>query len=620
MLTTVLNVIRLLDAGEKRQLALLMAGMAVVALIEACGVSSILPFISVVADPAMIQGNGILRRVYAAGGFTAPHRFLFALGGLVFGLLVLNNICGAAMTWLLLRFANRRMHTLSVRLLSGYLRQPYSFFLTRNTAELARKTLTQASRAVSGVLLPALTMFARAMQGLFIFSLLLVADAGLAFTVALVLGGAYAVIYRSIRARLGRIGRISEAADKLRFKNASEALAGIKEILLLGRQHWFVARYEQASLAAADADAGNQALAQLPRYALEVLTFGGILAIVLYYIGQQMDVSKILPLLALYVFAGYRLMPALQQIFSNLATIRYNIPAFEALSADLEAVGWQVGAAAEPEAEGALEPLRLTREMRFEQVGYTYAEAAQPVLRGLSLTLPANATIGVVGSTGAGKTTLVNLVLGLLEPGEGTIRIDGEELTATNRKRWQRNVGYVPQDIYLTDDTVARNIALGLPDHLIDRAAVERAARAANLHGFVTAELPQGYDTPVGDRGVRLSGGQRQRIGIARALYHDPAMLVMDEATSALDNLTEVAIMEAIHNLARRKTIVLVAHRLSTVRKCDTIFLLEAGRLAAQGTYDDLLRESDTFHRMAHGKSAASALDGARVTHNSMTE
>jgi ABC-type multidrug transport system fused ATPase/permease subunit len=597
-----MNILRdllvLLDAREKRHLALLLAGLTLVALIEACGVSSILPFISVVADPGMIQSNGFLRHAYEMGGFDAPRHFLFALGGLVFALLLLNNLCGAVMAWCLLRYANRRMHALSVHLLAGYLRQPYEYFLSRNTAELGRKILTQASRAISGILVPALTMFARAAQGLFIFALLLAVDARLALLVAVVLGGAYVVIYRFIRANLGRVGRVAEAADNQRFKSATEALSGVKELLLLGRAHWFVARYDKASLAAADADATNQALAQMPRYALEVLMFGTVLLIIMYFVGEGRDVSKILPLMGLYLFAGYRLMPAMQQIFANVATIRFNLPAFEALNTDLRAVG-VASAVAAPEDD--IHPLRLDCEIRFDHVGFTYAGTGQPLLNDLSLSLPAKATIGVVGGTGAGKTTLMNLVLGLLEPSTGTILIDGRQPDATDMRRWQRNVGYVPQDIYLTDDTVARNIALGLPDRLIDQAAVERAARAANLHDFIVGELPQGYATPVGDRGVRLSGGQRQRIGIARALYHDPGVLVMDEATSALDNLTEVAIMEAIHNLAHSKTILLVAHRLSTVRKCDTIFLLDAGRVAAAGTYDELLRVSETFHRMANG-------------------
>ena len=205
------------------------------------------------------------------------------------------------------------------------------------------------------------------------------------------------------------------------------------------------------------------------------------------------------------------------------------------------------------------------------------------------MTIPARTTVGLVGGTGAGKTTVVDLVLGLLEPTKGTIRVDGVPVTAANRRAWQRTIGYVPQAIFLTDESVAANIAFGLPPEAIDRAAVERAARIAELHDFVTAELPQGYDTPVGERGVRLSGGQRQRIGIARALYHDPDVLILDEATSALDNLTEKAVMDAVHNLGHAKTIVLIAHRLSTVRACDTIFMMEQGRVVAQGRYDELI-------------------------------
>ncbi len=224
-----------------------------------------------------------------------------------------------------------------------------------------------------------------------------------------------------------------------------------------------------------------------------------------------------------------------------------------------------------------------------------------PRCRGLSLTIPARTTVGIVGGTGAGKTTAVDLLLGLLEPQAGEIRVDGVAVTAGNLRAWQNAIGYVPQQIFLIDDSVSANIAFGQPKRKIDQAAVERAARIAELHDFVTTEMPQGYDTLVGERGVRLSGGQRQRIGIARALYHDPDVLILDEATSALDNLTEKAVMDAVHNLGHAKTIVLIAHRLSTVRDCDTIFMLERGALIAEGSYDELLEHSREFRAMAVG-------------------
>jgi ABC-type multidrug transport system fused ATPase/permease subunit len=246
-----------------------------------------------------------------------------------------------------------------------------------------------------------------------------------------------------------------------------------------------------------------------------------------------------------------------------------------------------------------VKPLGLREKLELAGVTYTYDGAARRAMDNISLTVRARTTIGLVGATGSGKTTAVDMILGLLWPSEGRLRVDGIDITADNVAAWRRTLGYVPQQIFLADDTIAANIAFGIPLELVDRAAVEQAARVANLHDFVTRELPQGYDTQVGERGVRLSGGQRQRIGIARALYHDPEVLIMDEATSALDNLTERAVMEAVQNLGSRKTIVLIAHRLTTVRNCDCIFLLNQGRVTASGTFAELVERDAHFRAMA---------------------
>jgi ABC-type multidrug transport system fused ATPase/permease subunit len=273
--------------------------------------------------------------------------------------------------------------------------------------------------------------------------------------------------------------------------------------------------------------------------------------------------------------------------------MRFAGPALDALHTDLTTTS------APPAAAPAPAPLRLRDRLVLRDVRYSYPGAERPALAGLDLAIGANTTVGLVGSTGAGKTTAVDVVLGLLEPDGGALEVDGVTIDAANRRAWQRALGYVPQQIFLTDDSVAANIALGVPPAEIDTAAVERAARIAELHDFVTGELPQGYATAIGERGVRLSGGQRQRIGIARALYHDPDVLILDEATSALDNRTERAVMDAVHNLGRAKTIVMIAHRLSTVRDCDTIFVLEQGRCVAAGHYDELLDRSRSFRELA---------------------
>jgi ABC-type multidrug transport system fused ATPase/permease subunit len=304
----------------------------------------------------------------------------------------------------------------------------------------------------------------------------------------------------------------------------------------------------------------------------------------------------VLPVLGVFGFAVLKMFPAVQNIYHSLTQIRFAAPMLAKLHGDLCGAG--AAPATVPEAPLPA-PLPLHRAITLEEVRFAYPGAARPSLDGLSLTIPVRSTVGLVGGTGAGKTTAVDLILGLLAPDTGQIRVDGVPMDAANRAAWQRSLGYVPQAIFLSDESVAANIAFGIPPEARDMAAVERAARLAELHDFILRDLPQGYDTPVGERGVRLSGGQRQRIGIARALYRDPAVLILDEATSALDNLTERAVMDAVANLAHAKTIIMIAHRLTTVKACDTIFLLEEGRLAAQGSFDELVARSETFRRMA---------------------
>jgi ABC-type multidrug transport system fused ATPase/permease subunit len=285
-------------------------------------------------------------------------------------------------------------------------------------------------------------------------------------------------------------------------------------------------------------------------------------------------------------------MPALQQIYSAVSELRFVGPALDSLHFDLMSLKYQLPGPGQ-------DSMALKEAITLNQIHYSYPSAPQPALKSISLTIPAKSTVGLVGTTGSGKTTTVDLILGLLDVQEGTLAVDGQVITEHNKRAWQRAIGYVPQQIYLADDTVAANIAFGIQAKDIDQAAVERAAKIANLHDFVVNELPQQYQTTVGERGVRLSGGQRQRIGIARALYHTPQVLILDEATSALDNLTEQAVMEAVHNIGHEITIILIAHRLSTVKACDTIFLLEKGLLKGQGTFEQLIRTNERFGELA---------------------
>jgi ATP-binding cassette, subfamily B, bacterial PglK len=353
----------------------------------------------------------------------------------------------------------------------------------------------------------------------------------------------------------------------------------------LGREDRFLARFADPSHRLARSIAASGSIANIPRYGLEVLAFGGVLLIALAVMLRGEGLQQVLPVLGLYAFAGNRLMPNLQQVFRSFTMMRFGLPALENLHSEFR------GAAADGSplqrrslrdaSQATPNVLPLTDRLELGCVTFAYQNTHKPVLCAVTLTIPANTTVGIVGQTGSGKTTLVDVILGLLRPQAGEIRVDGIPLTDANLRAWQNNLGYVPQHIYLSDASVTHNIAFGVSDGEIDEAAVERAARIAHIHEFVVHELPQGYATVVGERGVRLSGGQRQRIGIARALYHDLGLLVFDEATSALDDDTEAAVMEAINELAGTRTILMVAHRLTTLRGCSMLLQVQDGR--AQG-------------------------------------
>ena len=599
MFAIIRKILDLLSAREKLQLYLLFVSLAVMACIEMVGIASIMPFMAVVASPNVINTNKWLKQVYGFLEFSSLHKFLFFLGMLVLGLLVFINLFKTMNTWLILKYDNWLINRLSSRLLASYLNRPYDFFLNRNTNEMGKNLLLETNNVIMKVLDPGRQVLSNVLVSFFILVLLFVVNPFIATIAAVVLGGSYAIIYLITHKRMVSIGQGQFEANALKYKAATEALAGIKDLKILGREMEFLARYVVHAQHHAQSNISAGVISQLPRYALETIAFGGILIIILINLGSEETVNQMIPLLALYAFAGYRLLPALQQIFSGISTVRVNLPALEVLHQDMREGGVSANSDIVPLETKKLEPLPLTHELELKNVTFSYPGAKGPSLQEISLTITPNTSIGFVGATGSGKTTAADIILGLLSPTSGQIMVDGMDIRSDNLASWQRNVGYVPQHIYLCDDTITHNIAFGVPEKEFDMAAVVRAARIANLNRFIENELPDGFETVIGERGVRLSGGQRQRIGIARALYHDPAVLIMDEATSALDGITEEAVMEALRNLSGKKTIITIAHRLTTVKDCDVIYLMEQGRIVNQGTYDELLKYSLWFQTAA---------------------
>ena len=587
----------LFNRRERGQLMILSVALIVRACVEMVGVGSIAPFMSVVADPSVVQDNQWLRWAYESFGFESVTAFLTALGVAVIAVLAFSNAFSALTVWAMLRFAWGTHHRLSRRLLRGYLAQPYAFFVQRNSAGLNKTILSEVQQVVNGVLSPLLNVMARSLVVLALVVLLIALDPLLAGIIVLVLGGAYGGLYMVIKAKQRRLGQERVRANELRYKLTGEAFGGIKDVKVLGREGAFVARFAAPSWTFSRVTASNAVIAQLPRYLFETIAFGGIVLIVLYYLQAGGGLAQILPTISLYAFAGYRLMPELQQMFGGIASVRFNQAALDDLTDDLHRFS-------PTELVDVAPALDLREAIRVDGVTFRYPEADAPALDEITLEIRRNQSIGLVGVSGSGKTTLVDLLLGLYEPDAGRILIDDVPLDGHTVDAWRKQVGYVPQHIFLCDDTIANNIAFGVPPGEVDRELVEQAALIAHLHDFILT-LRDSYDTVVGERGVRLSGGQRQRIGIARALYHDPAVLIMDEATSALDGATEGAVMEAIRELAGRKTIILIAHRLSTVEDCNCIFLLEEGRVVDRGTFDELSAQSDSFRSMANMAAVA---------------
>jgi ABC-type multidrug transport system fused ATPase/permease subunit len=582
---------------KESQVFILLSAMLGMAFLQTAGIASILPFMAVLANPEIIHTNKYLTQLFGLFGFKTQNTFLLFLGTGVLFILIITNIFSALVTRLLIRFTSLQGHSLSELLFKQYLTQPYIFFLNRNSSDFLKNIISEVHRCTYGVFSPALDIITQLIITIFIIGLLLAMDPLLAILVILVCGGSYALVYKISRRSLLNSGK--KAADSLtrRSKIVSEAFGGIKDLKLLGRETEFYKLYSIQSYEFAISETNKQTISVLPKYTLETIIFGGILLILLYLLGLKQNMDTVLPLLALYAFAGYRLMPALQRIFAGFASIRFSFPALDILFSDINEDNKTRDFLTAHEIKSPA--LEFKNSIALLNATYKYPNSEFPVIKNLDLTITANTTIGFVGSTGSGKTTLIDIVLGLLPINDGEFRVDGSLIDTKNVRNWQKNVGYVPQHIYLADDTVNRNIAFGIADDEIDYQAVLHAAKIANIHEFVSRDLQDGYDTILGERGIRLSGGQRQRIGIARALYRDPKVLILDEATSALDGVTENVIMDAIHSLSHKKTIIMIAHRIGTVNECDLIHVMGEGGIIASGTYNELMTSCKQFRDMA---------------------
>jgi ATP-binding cassette, subfamily B, bacterial PglK len=564
------------------------------ALFETASVASILPFMAIVMDPGVITRYVWIEQLVNTLGIHTQQGAVVAAGGLTICVLALGNAVSALNLWAQTRYIAKARQVLSSELFSGFMRLPYSFHLERDTASLSRVLGSDVESALGGFLASLLGVVSKGLTGIVLISFIIIVDPFVALGTVVVLGGGYMFVYRLIRLRQSQLGAKMVEVSVALSRATREGFAGIKELRVLGRESTSTSSYNQALGTLVKTQAQNLLAAALPRYVIEVIAYGGIVAVTLSFVLKGEGIAAV-PSLALYALAGNRLVPIFQQFFAAAITIKYHTKAVESLVVDLKLVRAQTEQPIEVSDEA---PLSFNHILRLSDVVFRYPTALAPALKGVSLTILKNQSIGFVGKTGSGKTTLADVILGLFPPHSGTISIDGVVLTEQNERLWRKRVGYVPQTVFLTNASIAENIALGIPKEQIDNAAVIRAAQMAQAEEFIDL-LPDSYGTMVGERGVKLSGGQRQRLGIARALYHQPDVLIFDEATSALDGMTEDAVMQAVQKLSQQCTMVLIAHRLRTIQACDRIIMLDSGVVVADGGYEHLMHTSLAFRRLA---------------------
>ena len=582
---------------EKRSLYGLIALFVANGLIDSVGISSIMPFLMMLTTPGSIGSNPLMLWLYQIMGQPEEKIFLLILGGGATLLLIMSNAMAALTASAMFKFTFRQGASMSSRLLRQYLYQPYTFFLHRNTRDLTRNVYDEVGRVVSGVMLPFLIVIARSVVAACLVILLFIVHWKIAVGCSIVFGGAYSLIHHLLKKQIGAGADIAAKTRSELMKEASDALSSIKEVKMLGLESRWLSQFEDAAGKLAQSETANQIYGALPRYILETIAFGGVLLIVLVMIFKGASAGGVLPVVSVFAFAGYRMLPALQQIFSNYNYAKFYKPSLELIAKDLCGLECDDGSAT------IHEKVQFNSVVALNEICFRYPSSTGSILDGVSIEIPRGKMIAIVGGSGSGKSTLLDILLGLLHPESGRVVVDGKVVSDELIRSWQQNIGFVPQQIHMLDETIARNIAFG-ERGATDMQRVRNAAANAGMAEFIEHELPLQYETAVGDRGVRLSGGQRQRIGLARALFRSPSLLVLDEATSALDNKTEQEIMGSLRSIAENASVILVAHRLSTTRYCDKIYVLADGRVAEEGTYaeleaagglfSDLLRAAET--------------------------
>ncbi|MEP4545278.1 MAG: ABC transporter ATP-binding protein [Saccharospirillum sp.] len=580
---------RLTGQENRMRLVLLQFIFLVTALFQVAGIASIAPFITMVSNPESIQTSALLSFLYSAYPFESTTHFMiiYALGVVL--LLIASNGISSYSLWKLFQVSMKLGAHVQRTVYNSYLRNDYTFFAMNNSSRLISQITQEIPRMVYMVVQPLLTLVSQLFIATLIILGLLIIDIEIALIATSIVVIVYFLIFKIIRAKVVDYGRLITILNRNKLKYLDESIAGVKEVKLKGNEEYYKLALDSVTRRGLSASAYISLAGDLPRFVVETVVFSSILGLSIYILLTSGTASDALSIISLYAMAGYKLLPAAQAIYKAYSQIKANGSVVLEIDEEIErskrhiSLLKNLGDCAAPDGD-----------VSFEKVTFHYPESTEPALSDCSFTIKSNEITAFVGSSGAGKSTAIDILLGLMLPEQGKVLVGNTPLDQSNIKAWRQKIGYVAQDIFILDASFKENIAFGVAEDDVDFDRLVQVAKMANIYEFV-CQCEGRFDFRLGERGARLSGGQKQRVGIARALYKDPAILVFDEATSALDNVTERLIMNDILDLAKTRTIVMIAHRLSTVEKADNILVFSSGRVKASGRYYQLVSKSEDF-------------------------
>lgn len=591
-MNNIYKILQILDKKDKKNLFFLILVILVNAFLESLGVASIFPFIALILNPDIINSNKIIYSLFQISknfGINNEKDFIFFFGCSLFAFLLFSLSFKAFSSYLQIRFSLMKEYTIASKLLKKYLSEDFKWFLNRNSSELSKLILSEIHVIIYQTFVPIITLIAYGTVAITIIGALLIIDTNVTILVSTIFIFFYLIMYFLLKDKLSKFGETRLSSNKLRYKIISEIFTSFKYVKLSGLETFYLDQFNEPAKKFSSSQTKSEIIAQLPHFFLELLAFGGLILSALVIMSLNSDFVSFVPFLSMYAFAGYRLIPAFKLIYISFAHLKFSSKSFQSIYNDLT-LNQKNNKKDNKLSDAQNNPsnnITFKRKLVLENISFKYLDNQKMVINKLNIEIPAYNKIGIIGTSGAGKTTLIDIITGLLVPTVGYVKLDDKILNNTNVKNWQKNIGYVPQDIFLIEDSLASNIALGVNKEDIDYDYMKKVCKLANIDDFIKS-LTKGYDTKIGENSIRLSGGQTQRIGIARALYRKPSLIIFDEATSSLDYENEKIVMDSINNISNQTTIVQISHRLNTIKHCDKIYIIKNGSIFAEGTYQKL--------------------------------